>query len=479
MPELFNSFSASPVVKRACEKGALTLEVVDIKAYAKGSFRNIDDSPCGGGPGMLLRVDVLHSALKAAQGVRDLPGVKDLPKSHTVLFSPKGKPFNQDKARELAKRDNLILICGHYEGYDARIEKYVDEQISLGDFILTGGELAAMTVTDSIVRLLKGSLREGATEQESFENGLLEYPQYTHPVEYNGDRVPEVLLSGNQRAIKQWKIAQSVMETIKFRPELLNQDIVHSNFTELHLGKSGARILQFDDMILKIEDQSESSQRKSSQRESSQGKSSQSETSQSETSQSEASQREYEALNWLQGRLPVPALYGHEIKDNKSYILMSKVKGKMLCDPTILSNRRRLLKSAVAALRTLWSVDITDCPKAWYDKNSSNSEDLVLSHGDLCLPNIFVSCHGIEGFIDLGRVKVASKWRDIAIILKSLTDNLVGCYAQADYVQADYGQADCGQADYGSFDAQEFFDLLEMKPDVEKLKYYTPEILHC
>ncbi len=420
-PEAFSSFLKMPVIARAIRKGVLTIELVDIKAYAGGSFRHIDDSPCGGGPGMLLRVDVLHSALKAAQGVN----------SHVVLLSPKGKTFNQSKAREFSKLEDLVLICGHYEGYDARIEKYVDEQISLGDFILTGGELAAMTVTDSIVRLLKGSLREAATEQESFETGLLEYPQYTHPIEYNGDRVPEVLLSGNQKAIKQWKMVQSVLETIKYRPELLNKDIVCAGVTEHTIGRSGARILQFDDMVLKIEDYSESTQ------------------------------KEYEALVELQGKLPVPHLYGHEVKDCKSYILMSKIKGKLLCDPTLLSNRKRLLKSAVAALRTLWAVDITDCPKSWIedqDINRDKPEDLVLSHGDLCLPNILVSCHGLEGFLDLGDVKVASKWKDIATILKSLTDNLVGCYAQADY---------------GPFEPQEFFDLLEIEPDEEKLKYYT------
>ena len=452
-PELFDNFLASPVVNRARGKGNLEVNLVDIKAYAKGSFRNIDDSPCGGGPGMLIRVDVLHNALKEVQNNQT--------KAHVVLLSPKGATYNQQKAKSFALLENLVLICGHYEGCDARIEKYVDEQISIGDFILTGGELAAMTIVDSVARLLKGSLRTGATEQESFEQNLLEYPQYTHPVEYNGDRVPEVLLSGDQGAIRQWKMAQSIMETIKFRPKLFNQAIVSKTFgdtklEEIEIGKSSARIFSFNDMVLKID------------------------------VLSEVSKREYQALKWLEGRLPAPKLLGYESNDKKSYILMTKVKGKMLCDPSILSNRRRLLKSAVAALRTLWCVDLTNCPFSqgldldlkeakskhrfkpnsrgqvlltWLEENRpvTKAEDLVLSHGDLCLPNILVSCHGIEGLLDFGRIGVADKWRDIVVCLRSLKNNLEGC----------------GPAVYGPFDEKEFYEILGIEPDLEKIKYYT------
>ena len=211
-PETFDSFIRTSVIRKAERNGRLQLDVTDIRDYAEGSFRKIDDSPYGGGPGMVLRVDTVSKAIEAVRGE----------KSHVVLLSPKGKTFNQIKAHELASLEHLVLVCGHYEGFDARVSRYADEEISIGDFILTGGELAAMAVCDSVVRLLDGSLREGSAEDESFEMGLLEYPHYTHPYEFNGDKVPDILLSGNHEAVRRWRMEKSLEETRRLRPDLLD-----------------------------------------------------------------------------------------------------------------------------------------------------------------------------------------------------------------------------------------------------------------
>ena len=214
-PETFSGFRETPVISRAVGRGAITFECIDIRDYAEGSFRKIDDSPYGGGRGMILRVDTVFRALEAVRG----------PSSRVVMLSPKGQQFTQKKAREYSKLDHLVLLCGHYEGFDARISRYVDEEISIGDYILTGGELPAMIVCDSVVRLLDGSLREGSADDESFETGLLEYPQYTHPFEFNGDKVPEILLSGNHEAIDRWRYEKALEETKRLRPDLLVENL--------------------------------------------------------------------------------------------------------------------------------------------------------------------------------------------------------------------------------------------------------------
>ena len=165
-PEFFDSFCRLPVVRRAVEKGICELDIVDLRTFAPGSFRHLDDSPFGGGPGMVMRCQPVLDALAALKKQE----------THTVLLSPKGGVFSQKKAHELAERQDILLICGHYEGVDARVENHVDEQLSIGDYVLTGGEVAATVVIDSVVRLLKGALRDTATTEESHENGLLEYP---------------------------------------------------------------------------------------------------------------------------------------------------------------------------------------------------------------------------------------------------------------------------------------------------------------
>ena len=214
-PEICESIERSPVIACLGASGSLVLEWIDIKDFAGGSFRHIDDSPYGGGAGMILRCQPVLDALEFAK-VRH-PELDH----HSVLLAPIGHVYQQKDARRLAACEHLILICSHYEGFDARVYDYVDELISIGDYILTGGELAAMVLLDSVTRLTKGALREESTREESFENGLLEYPQYTRPAVFDGKAVPEVLLSGNHEAIRRWRREESEKLTRRLRPDLV------------------------------------------------------------------------------------------------------------------------------------------------------------------------------------------------------------------------------------------------------------------
>lgn len=210
-PEMFGDFRHSPVISRSEAAGRLTLDIIDFRNYTEGSFRKIDDSPYGGGRGMIIRCQPVIDAIEDIRTEN----------SRIVILSPAGRPYSQKTARRFFSVDHLILVCGHFEGFDQRIYSYADEVVSIGDYILTGGELAAMVVTDSVVRLLKGSLRDGSADEESFENGLLEYPQYTRPAVFRGQPVPEVLLSGDHEAIRLWRSAQAVKRTEENRPDLL------------------------------------------------------------------------------------------------------------------------------------------------------------------------------------------------------------------------------------------------------------------
>ena len=209
-PELFRYFADSTIIARSVKAGRLEIEIIDFRDFTEGSFRKIDDSPYGGGRGMVIRCQPVVDALEATRTEN----------SHVILLSPKGQKYDQQKAREYSSYEHLILICGHYEGFDARIFPYADEIISVGDYILTGGELAAQIITDSVTRLLDGSLKEGSADDESFENGLLEYPQYTRPADFRGDKVPDVLLSGDHEAIRVWREQQALALTKKYRPDL-------------------------------------------------------------------------------------------------------------------------------------------------------------------------------------------------------------------------------------------------------------------
>lgn len=218
-PELFAPYFSTSILGRAAKKGLVQYKLVNIREFGEGKHQIVDDRPFGGGPGMLFKADIMAKALKSVIGTNKATGVK------IVLTTPSGTPYQQTKAQELSKIKHLIIICGHYEGVDQRfIDHYVDEEISIGDYVLTGGELAALVVADSVVRLIPEVLKkEEATLQESFADNLLEYPHYTHPAEFEGEKVPEILLSGNHAKIAEWKHQKSLEKTKKARPDLLKK----------------------------------------------------------------------------------------------------------------------------------------------------------------------------------------------------------------------------------------------------------------
>lgn len=212
-PAMFEGFCNTSIIKRAQEKGLVDIECIDMRDFALDRFKHVDDTPYGGGSGMILKCQVVIDCLNSIR----------TPRSHVVLTAPIGKIFKQAKAHEFKKYEHLIIICGHYEGIDARVYEYVDELISIGDYVLTGGELAAMVMADATIRLLKGSIDEQSSADESFENGLLEYPQYTKPSDYDGKKVPEVLLSGHHKNIEEYRMKMSLKTTWENRPDLLEK----------------------------------------------------------------------------------------------------------------------------------------------------------------------------------------------------------------------------------------------------------------
>lgn len=222
-PEVFDPILNSSILKRAQKKGLVEFELVNLRDFGEGKHQVVDDRPYGGGVGMILKPDVLARALKSILKItRPSFGGKNL-KLKIVLTSASGIPYKQAKAQELSQLDHLIVICGHYEGVDQRfIENQVDEEISIGDYVLTGGEIPAMVIVDSVTRLIPKVLeKKEATVDESFSEGLLEYPQYTRPEEFEGKKVPEVLLSGNHAKILKWRSQKSLEKTKETRPDLL------------------------------------------------------------------------------------------------------------------------------------------------------------------------------------------------------------------------------------------------------------------
>ena len=192
-PEMFQGPFDYSIVKRAKDQEKVVINLINIRDFANDKYRSVDDHPYGGGTGMIMRVDVIDRALQNRKGRK-------------ILLDPRGTPFSQAKAREFAKLEHLILICGHYEGVDERVNELIDESISIGNYVLTGGELPAMVITDTVIRLLPNVLKKEATQNESFSvSRTVEYPQYTRPKEYNGIHVPEILLSGNHQKIEDWK----------------------------------------------------------------------------------------------------------------------------------------------------------------------------------------------------------------------------------------------------------------------------------
>lgn len=223
-PEMFEGPFDHSIVKNAKQKKLVDINFVNIRDFGVGKHKVVDDKPYGGGHGMIIRVDVLEQAISQTKDQRLT--TKD---QRVILLSPHGKTFNQKKAQELSNLKHLILICGHYEGVDERSKEFINEELSVGDFILTGGEIPAMLVTDAIVRLISGVLKEGVTSAESFSlpagmaGPYLEYPQYTKPNTYKNLEVPPILLGGNHGKIKEWRNKASMKTTIKLRPDLLGR----------------------------------------------------------------------------------------------------------------------------------------------------------------------------------------------------------------------------------------------------------------
>lgn len=225
-PEVFDPILKTSILKRAVNKGLVEFELIDLRPFGEGVHQVVDDKPFGGGTGLVFKADILAKALKKAASDKSQ-------ESRVVLTSASGAPFKQQKAQELSKIDHLIIICGHYEGVDQRfIDKYVDEEISIGDYVLTGGEIPAMVIVDSITRLIPNVLaKEDATQNESFslqapgqnsEHKLLEYPQYTRPADFEGMMVPDVLVSGDHEAVDKWREEQAIKKTREVRPDLLS-----------------------------------------------------------------------------------------------------------------------------------------------------------------------------------------------------------------------------------------------------------------
>ena len=212
-PEVITPYLNTSILKRAQEAKAINISCTNPREFTKDKHKTVDDRPYGGGAGMLMKAEPLYRAIKKVRKTNSL----------VILTSPRGKKFSQDLAKKLAKKKHLIIVCGHYEGVDARIYPEIDLEISLGDFILTGGELAALAITDTITRLQKGTFKkDNVTTEESFENSLLEAPQYTRPEVWRRRKVPQVLLSGNHKEIAVWKQKTALEITKKFRPDMLD-----------------------------------------------------------------------------------------------------------------------------------------------------------------------------------------------------------------------------------------------------------------
>lgn len=210
-PEMFENLKQS-IIGRAIEKNIININLINIRDFSKDKHKKVDDTPYGGGAGMVMKPDVVYSAYNS---------IKDK-NAKVIYMSPQGKKLNQKKVEELSKEEHLVILCGHYEGIDQRVlDKIVDEEISIGDYVLTGGELPAMVLIDSVSRYVEGVLKEDSIKEESFSNGLLEYPQYTRPEVFEGEKVPEILLSGHHENISKWRKEKSLEITKKKRPELI------------------------------------------------------------------------------------------------------------------------------------------------------------------------------------------------------------------------------------------------------------------
>jgi len=211
--EMFSALTDNSIIKRAISKGVAEVNIVNIRNYTKDKYGRVDTPPVGGGAGLIQKCQPIVDAIKD----------NSTEKTHKILMSPRGATFNQSLAKSFAELDDLLIVCGHYEGIDERVNDYVDQLISIGDFVLTGGEIPAMAIADSVIRLLDGAISSESLKDESFNDSLLEYPQYTEPTEFDGKKIPDILYSGNHQAIDKWRRKQSLLLTKQYRPDLFNK----------------------------------------------------------------------------------------------------------------------------------------------------------------------------------------------------------------------------------------------------------------
>lgn len=212
-PNMFDGFLTESIIKRAQDKKLVNINIENIRDYTEDKHKHVDDTPYGGGAGMLLKCEPIFNAIEKVKKEN----------SKVIMLTPEGKKFNQELAYSLSKEEDIILLCGHYEGFDERIKSLVDMEISIGDYVLTGGELPAMVVTDSITRLIPGVIEEESHLNDSFNNNLLDYPQYTKPKDFRGMKVPDILLSGDHKKIDEWRNEESIKKTKEKRPDLIKQ----------------------------------------------------------------------------------------------------------------------------------------------------------------------------------------------------------------------------------------------------------------
>ena len=212
-PEMFDGFLTNSIIKRAIGKKVVEVKIVNIRDYTKDKYGRVDTPPIGGGAGLIMKCQPIVDALKDVSSSS----------SKKIMLSPRGKQFSQEIAGNLSKLDDIVLVCGHYEGIDERVNDYVDELVSIGDYILTGGEIGAMAIADAVIRLLDGAITDVSLDEESFNDNLLEYPQYTLPRDFGGRKVPDILYTGNHTAIDKYRRKESLRLTRKYRPDLFEK----------------------------------------------------------------------------------------------------------------------------------------------------------------------------------------------------------------------------------------------------------------
>ncbi|MCQ2793284.1 MAG: tRNA (guanosine(37)-N1)-methyltransferase TrmD [Bacilli bacterium] len=215
-PEMFNGFKENSIIKRALNKGIVTIDIINIRDYTKDRYGRVDTPPIGGGAGLIMKCQPIVDAIKSVSSN----------KTHKIILSPKGEKYCQNKAVQLSKLEDILIVCGHYEGIDERVNNFIDESISIGDYVLTGGEIASMAIADSLIRLLDGAITNSSLSEETFENNLLEYPQYTEPKEFEGYKVPDILYTGNHEAIEKYRRKEALKITKIYRPDMFEKHVL-------------------------------------------------------------------------------------------------------------------------------------------------------------------------------------------------------------------------------------------------------------